>query len=157
LSPELAISAGITGPMLRACGVNYDIRKIDGYGIYPRFKFRIPLGDHGDTYDRLMMRALEMRESIEILKQALPQIPPGPIVNPKGEFARVSTADRRSVWSNRSAKRRARILFDQRWRAKSVPLSGAAAEFHQSDDPRRHVSGSHRRRCDGYPWQRRHR
>jgi NADH-quinone oxidoreductase subunit D len=83
LSPELAISAGITGPMLRACGMNYDIRKVDGYGIYPRFKFRIPLGDHGDTYDRLMMRALEMRESVDILKQALPQIPAGPIMNPK--------------------------------------------------------------------------
>jgi NADH-quinone oxidoreductase subunit D len=83
LSPELAISAGITGPMLRACGVNYDIRKVDGYGFYPRFKFRIPLGDHGDTYDRLMMRALEMHESVEILKQALAQIQPGPIVNPK--------------------------------------------------------------------------
>jgi len=83
LPAELAISAGITGPMLRASGVNYDIRKVDGYGIYPRFKFRVPLGDHGDTYDRLMMRALEMRESLEILKQALPQIPAGPIVNPK--------------------------------------------------------------------------
>jgi len=83
LSPELAISAGITGPMLRASGVNYDIRKVDCYGFYPRFKFRVPLGDHGDTYDRLMMRALEMRESVEILKQALAQIQPGPIVNPK--------------------------------------------------------------------------
>jgi len=83
LSPELAINAGITGPMLRACGVNYDIRKVDGYGFYPRFKFRIPLGDHGDTYDRLMMRALEMRESVEILKQALAQVQPGPIMNPK--------------------------------------------------------------------------
>src|SRR5438105_8976722 len=83
LSPELAINAGITGPMLRACGVNYDVRKVDGYGIYPRFKFRIPLGDHGDTYDRLMMRALEMHESVEILKQALAQIQPGPVVNPK--------------------------------------------------------------------------
>ena len=83
LSPELAINAGITGPMLRACGVNYDIRKVDGYGFYPRFKFRIPLGDHGDTYDRLMMRALEMHESVEILKQALAQIQPGPIMNPK--------------------------------------------------------------------------
>ena len=83
LSAELAINAGITGPMLRACGVNYDIRKVDGYGFYPRFKFRIPLGDHGDTYDRLMMRALEMHESVEILKQALSQIKPGPIVNPK--------------------------------------------------------------------------
>jgi NADH-quinone oxidoreductase subunit D len=83
LSADLAISAGITGPMLRACGVNYDIRKVDGYGLYSRFKFRIPLGEHGDTYDRLMMRALEMRESVEILKQALAQIQPGPIVNPK--------------------------------------------------------------------------
>jgi NADH-quinone oxidoreductase subunit D len=83
LSAELAMSAGITGPMLRACGVNYDIRKVDGYGFYPRFKFRIPLGEHGDTYDRLMMRALEMRESVVILKQAFAQIAPGPIVNPK--------------------------------------------------------------------------
>jgi NADH-quinone oxidoreductase subunit D len=83
LSPELAISAGITGPMLRACGVNYDIRKIDNYGFYARFKFRIPLGDHGDTYDRLMMRALEMRESLSILQQAFTQIQPGPVMNPK--------------------------------------------------------------------------
>src|SRR5437016_5598853 len=83
LSAELAISAGITGPMLRACGVNYDIRKVDGYGFYPRFKFRIPLGEHGDTYDRLMMRALEMRESIGILKRAFEQIPAGPVMNPK--------------------------------------------------------------------------
>jgi NADH-quinone oxidoreductase subunit D len=83
LSADLAISAGITGPMLRASGVNYDVRKVDGYGFYPRFKFRIPLGEHGDTYDRLMMRALEMRESVQILKQALAQIQPGPIVNPK--------------------------------------------------------------------------
>ena len=83
LSAETAINAGITGPMLRACGVNYDIRKVDGYGFYPRFKFRIPLGEHGDTYDRLMMRALEMRESVSILQQAFAQIQPGPIANPK--------------------------------------------------------------------------
>src|SRR5207249_10775539 len=81
LSPELAINAGITGPMLRACGVNYDIRKVDGYGFYPRFKFRIPLGEHGDTYDRLMLRLLEMRESLSILQQAFAQIQLGPIVN----------------------------------------------------------------------------
>ena len=83
LSADLATSAGITGPMLRACGVNYDVRKVDGYGVYPRLKFRVPLGDHGDTYDRLMMRALEMRESIGILQQAFAQIPAGPIMNPK--------------------------------------------------------------------------
>jgi NADH-quinone oxidoreductase subunit D len=83
LSADLAISAGITGPMLRASGVNYDVRKVDGYGIYPHFKFRVPLGEHGDTYDRLMMRVLELRESLDILKQAMDQIPEGPIQNPK--------------------------------------------------------------------------
>ncbi len=83
LSAKVAVSAGITGPMLRACGVNYDLRKVDGYGFYPRFKFRVPLGDHGDTYDRLMMRALEIRESLGILHQAFDQIQPGPITNPK--------------------------------------------------------------------------
>jgi NADH-quinone oxidoreductase subunit D len=83
VAPELAISAGVTGPMLRACGVNYDIRKVDGYGFYPRFKFRIPLGEHGDTYDRLMMRVLEMRESFGILNQAFEQIPAGAIINSK--------------------------------------------------------------------------
>ena len=78
-----AINAGLTGPILRAAGVNYDLRKVDGYGIYPRFKFRVPLGAHGDCYDRMMIRMLEMRESIEILKQAIHQIPEGPVVNPK--------------------------------------------------------------------------
>jgi NADH-quinone oxidoreductase subunit D len=83
LSPQLAVSAGITGPMLRASGVNYDVRKVDGYGVYPRFKFRVPLGDHGDCYDRMMMRVLELRESISILEQAFAQIPAGPVMNPK--------------------------------------------------------------------------
>jgi NADH-quinone oxidoreductase subunit D len=83
LSRELAINAGVTGPMLRAAGVNYDIRKVDKYGIYDRFDFRIPLGDHGDVYDRYMMRILEMRESVKILEQALRDIPEGPIMDPK--------------------------------------------------------------------------
>jgi len=83
LAGDLAINAGVSGPMLRASGINYDVRKVDGYGIYPRFKFRVPLGDHGDCYDRLMLRFLEMRESIPILKQALADIPNGPVKNPK--------------------------------------------------------------------------
>jgi NADH-quinone oxidoreductase subunit D len=83
LSKELAISSGITGPMLRASGVDYDIRKVDKYGIYDRFDFRVPLGDHGDVYDRYMVRILEMRESIKILQQALKQFPSdGQHINP---------------------------------------------------------------------------
>lgn len=86
LPRDLAINAGITGPILRAAGVNYDIRKVDKYGIYDRFEFKVPLGDHGDTYDRYMIRVLEMRESVKILKQALPKIPEGPIVDPKAKL-----------------------------------------------------------------------
>jgi NADH-quinone oxidoreductase subunit D len=86
LPRALAINAAITGPMLRASGVNYDIRKVDKYGIYDRFKFRVPIGDHGDVFDRYMMRILEMRESIEILKQALEAIPEGPIIDPKSKL-----------------------------------------------------------------------
>ena len=86
LSPELATSASITGPMLRAAGVNYDIRKVDRYGIYDRFQFKVPLGDHGDTYDRYMVRILEMRESVKILEQALAAIPAGPIMDPKAKL-----------------------------------------------------------------------
>ncbi len=86
LKPELAVSAGVTGPGLRASGVDYDIRKVDAYGFYSRFNFRVPLGDHGDTYDRYMMRILEMRESIKILQQALSDIPAGPIIDPKAKL-----------------------------------------------------------------------
>ena len=80
LTPELAINAGISGPMLRASGVNYDLRKVDAYGVYDRFPFRVPLGEVGDCYDRFMIRMLEMRESIKILRQAMDELPEGPIM-----------------------------------------------------------------------------
>jgi NADH-quinone oxidoreductase subunit D len=86
LRPELAVNAGVTGPMLRASGVNYDIRKVDGYGIYNRLKFRVPLGEHFDVYDRFMIRILEMRESFSIIEQALKDIPAGPVMDPKAKL-----------------------------------------------------------------------
>lgn len=85
LPADLAVNAGVTGPTLRASGVNYDLRKADTYGIYDRFKFRVPLGEHGDVYDRYMIRVLEMRESVHILRQALQDIPDGPILDPKSK------------------------------------------------------------------------
>jgi NADH-quinone oxidoreductase subunit D len=86
LSRELAVNASITGPMLRATGVNYDLRKVDKYGIYDRFQFRVPLGEHGDVYDRYMLRVLEMRESLKILEDALRDIPTGPIMDLKAKL-----------------------------------------------------------------------
>ena len=86
LSQSLAIDAGITGPMLRATGVNLDLRKAEPYGIYDRFEFRVPLGDHGDVFDRYMIRILEMRESVNILRQAIRDIPQGDFIHPKAKL-----------------------------------------------------------------------
>ena len=86
LPAELAVNAGITGPMLRASGVNYDIRKVDKYGIYDRFKFRVPLGEHGDVYDRFMIRFLVIRECLSFLDQGLKDIPGGPVMDPKAKI-----------------------------------------------------------------------
>jgi NADH-quinone oxidoreductase subunit D len=82
LPKQLAINASITGPMARASGVEYDIRKVDRYGVYDRFEFRVPVGEVGDVYDRYYVRVLEMRESVKILQQALRDIPAGPHQNP---------------------------------------------------------------------------
>ncbi len=86
LPKALAVNASITGPMLRAAGVNYDLRKVDKYGIYSRFEFKVPVGEHGDIYDRYMVRVLEMRESIKILQQALRDFPAGPVMDPKAKL-----------------------------------------------------------------------
>jgi NADH-quinone oxidoreductase subunit D len=82
LPKALAIDASISGPMARASGVEYDIRKVDNYGVYGRMDFRVPVGDVGDVYDRYYVRILEMRESVKILQQALRDIPAGPVMDP---------------------------------------------------------------------------
>ena len=86
LPAETLINGSITGPMLRAAGVGYDVRKARPYGIYDRFKFRVPVGEHGDCYDRFMIRFLEMRESLAILRQALDQLPAGAYIHPKAKL-----------------------------------------------------------------------
>jgi NADH dehydrogenase I D subunit len=74
-----AIALGFTGPCLRAAGVPFDLRKDETYLVYDRFDFDIPVGDHGDTCDRYMVRMEEMRQSIRIIEQALHQLPGGPV------------------------------------------------------------------------------
>ncbi len=77
---EDAINWGLTGPMLRATGLEHDLRRAEPYSIYNRFQFDIPTGTNGDVYDRLMVRMEEMVESIHIVEQALDQLPEGPIM-----------------------------------------------------------------------------
>jgi NADH-quinone oxidoreductase subunit D len=77
ITQERALQYGFTGPNLRATGVDYDVRVMNPYCSYQDFDFIIPLGTHGDTYDRFMVRQQEMRESISIIKQALAKMPEG--------------------------------------------------------------------------------
>ncbi|MEJ2617207.1 MAG: NADH-quinone oxidoreductase subunit D [Ignavibacteriaceae bacterium] len=83
---ETAINFGVTGPMLRASGFKWDIRKDDPYSVYNKFDFDIPVGQGlmgtvGDSWDRYYVRVLEMSESLKIIEQALEQLPDGDVTS----------------------------------------------------------------------------
>jgi NADH-quinone oxidoreductase subunit D len=80
LTAEEAVSFGITGPMLRGSGVNYDIRKAFPYSSYDEFEFEVPLGTKGDNYDRFLVRFQEMEQSLRICEQAISRLPDGPVI-----------------------------------------------------------------------------
>lgn len=79
LNLKTAVNYGISGPMLRASGKKWDLRRHDPYSIYDRFEFDIPVGEKGDCWDRYIVRMEEMRQSIRILEQALRDLPSGEI------------------------------------------------------------------------------
>lgn len=79
ISKESAISYGITGPLLRATGVPFDIRKDEPYLAYDRVDFDVPVGTKGDNYDRYLVRMEEIRQSLRIVTQCLEQLPDGPV------------------------------------------------------------------------------
>lgn len=77
ISQELALSHGFTGPLLRATGVPYDLRKTDPYLAYGELDFEVPVGRHGDNYDRYLVRMEEVRQSMRLVEQALQKMPEG--------------------------------------------------------------------------------
>ncbi len=86
LTKEDALSYAITGPLGRASGINYDVRKAFPYFAYDRVAFDVPLGERGDNYDRYLVRMEEMRQSIRIIRQCMTDIPGGPVnVDSKGK------------------------------------------------------------------------
>ena len=87
LSPDDAISWGITGPVLRASGVPWDLRVSQPYEVYDQVEFDIPVGKNGDCYDRYMVRMAEMRQSIKIILWALHNMPEGPVIVQDPKFA----------------------------------------------------------------------
>ncbi len=97
ITKELAISSGITGPNLRAAGIDYDIRKQNPYYFYDNFDFDVVIGSHGDVYDRVMCRFEEIRQSIRIIRQAMTELPAGEInVN----MPSIIMPDKKDVYGN---------------------------------------------------------
>jgi len=80
ITTQDALDYGFTGPCLRANGVAYDVRKAQPYWVYDRMHFDVPVGQNGDNYDRYLMRMEEMKQSDRIIRQALKEIAPGPII-----------------------------------------------------------------------------
>ena len=79
LTPERCIEYGFTGPTLRAAGVPFDHRKMNPYYYYDQFDWEVAVGSAGDTYDRIMLRLVEIEQSIKIIRQAVKNLPGGPV------------------------------------------------------------------------------
>jgi NADH-quinone oxidoreductase subunit D len=94
LSPENAIAFGVTGPPLRASGVDWDLRRDMPYSSYEKFKFEVPISNDGDVWARYVVRLREMRESVKICQQALDGMPEGPI---KADAPHVVLPDREKM------------------------------------------------------------
>ncbi len=78
VTPEMAINASLSGPMLRCAGIAWDLRKADPYCVYDRMEFDIPVGYNGDSYDRMLIRLEEIKQSLRIIRQAMRDLPGGP-------------------------------------------------------------------------------
>ena len=93
LPAELAVAGSVTGPVLRASGVQWDLRKADPHEVYDRVEFDVPIGAVGDTFDRYVVRIQEMRESVKIIEQCRQQIREGPVKTDGPFFVRPPVGD----------------------------------------------------------------
>lgn len=87
IEPDKALAWGLSGPSLRGSGVNWDVRKAMPYSGYEQYDFNVPLGEHGDVYDRFFIRLQELHESVKIVRQAVKSLPKGPFRTENRKFA----------------------------------------------------------------------
>jgi len=113
LPPELAIEYSVTGPVLRASGIPYDVRLAEPYGIYDRFDYDVPVRYNGDAYDRYMIRVAEMRQSVRIVEQALRDLPDGEI---KAKLPRLFRPARASAYARTESPKAS-------WASTSSPMA----------------------------------
>jgi NADH-quinone oxidoreductase subunit D len=98
VTPERALNLGFTGPMLRGCGIGWDLRKTQPYDAYAQMDFDVPVGTNGDTYDRYLVRIEEMRQSNRIIQQCVAwlRVNPGPVITDNHKVAPPSRVDMKS-------------------------------------------------------------
>jgi len=87
VSKEDALAWGFSGPMIRAAGIPWDLRKSQPYDVYDRMDFEVPVGTNSDCYDRFMVRVEEVRQSARIMKQCIAQMPQGPVASTDGKVS----------------------------------------------------------------------
>jgi len=123
ISVEDAFDWGFTGPMLRACGVSWDLRRNQPYEVYDELEFDIPVGTCGDCYERYLVRMHEMRQSARIIEQCLAQMPDGPVKTTDNKIAPPSRGKMKQSMEAHPRVNLASIWF------LTAPINPIAAKF----------------------------
>lgn len=128
---DVAINYGCTGPMLRGSGLRYDLRKVDGYSVYPELDFEVPIGEGklgkvGDCWDRTWVRVVECWESVKMIEQCLVQL--------QGDYKRTRDFDPQAVVPKKSGRKRWISMFVRRtrkgsWASISAPTAAPIFPF----------------------------
>ncbi len=174
VSKDDAVRWGFSGPMIRAAGIPWDLRKSQPYDVYDRMDFEIPVGTNSDCYDRFMVRVEEVRQSARIIKQCLAEMPEGPIAQrrPQGRPAQarrdeavdgsadpplqalhrgLPRARGRSLRRDREPQGRVRRLSGQRRQQQTLPLQDPPDRVQPPPGDGLHVERPHAARRDRHP------
>ena len=130
LSAEDAVNYSVTGPVLRASGVPYDLRRADPYSIYDRFDFDVAVRHNGDMMDNYLIRFDEMRQSLRILEQAVKQIPQGPINSQKPNY-QIKVPAGEAYGRIEVTQRRVGFLYRLEWQSE-IPIAITSARLRLS-------------------------